>query len=221
MQFHEAPNLSARTDAELVALVMGGERAAYTPLMRRHNQRLFRVAWALTKNRSEAEDVVQEAWVIAFQCLHQLDDAKRFGAWLARVAVNEALRRRRFDLRHQEYSEEEEAEHMSDDNPESLAAQHELRPILEVAVSALPSALRSVFVLREVEGMSVAEVGETLGIPDATVKTRAFRARELLRRRIVDWSDTAVPGILQFAGERCAELTANVILRLDSKLHEH
>ncbi|MFZ5896975.1 MAG: RNA polymerase sigma factor [Myxococcota bacterium] len=210
------PSLSMQTDAEVVARAFGGERAAFAMLMQRYNQRLFRVAWSLLKSRAEAEDAVQEAWVVAFQRLDQVEDSSRFGAWLTRVVVNEALRRRRFDLRHQELCEAEEARAMSDnDSPEALAAQRELRPVLELAVAALPDFLRAVFVLREIEGMSVGDVADTLGIPEGTVKTRAFRARELLRERLATWSDSAVQGILQFAGEHCAELTARVLARLD------
>lgn len=209
------PTISAHTDAEVVARALGGDRSAYTLLMRRYNQRLYRVAWALTQSVAEAEDVVQESWVIAFQSLPQLADVSRFRAWLTRIAVNEGLRRRRHDRRYQELSDEE-TDAMTDDNPEVLAARRELLPILEVAIASLPEVLRSAFVLREVEGMSVADVAEALGVPEATVKTRTFRAREILRRRIANWSDTALPGILQFAGERCAEVAACVFARLDA-----
>ena len=215
------PSISTQTDAEVVAGAFAGERAAYRILMQRYNQRLFRVAWAVTKSRSEAEDVVQESWVLAFQHLDQVSDTARFGAWLTRVVVNESLRRRRLDRRHQELGEDEEAHPMSDEeSPEKLAAERELRPVLERALSSLPEILRTVFVLREVEGMSVADVAATLGIAEGTVKTRAFRAREVLRERISDWSDSATHGILQFAGEHCADLTARVLMRLDVPPHE-
>jgi RNA polymerase sigma-70 factor (ECF subfamily) len=215
------PSISTQTDAEIVARAGAGERAAYTILMKRYNQRLFRVAWAVTKSRAEAEDVVQESWVVAFQRLDQVADSSRFGAWLTRVVVNEALRRRRIDRRHEELGEDEEAQPMSDEHsPEKLAAQSELRPVLERALMSLPESLRTVFVLREVEGMSVADVAAALSIAEGTVKTRAFRARELLRHRISSWSDSAMHGVLQFAGDRCTELAARVLSRLKIPSHE-
>lgn len=215
MQLSGAISPTTPSDADLVARVLAGDRGAYAILIRRHNQRLYRVAWSLSESRAEAEDVVQESWVIAFQCLPQLEDRSRFRAWLTRVVVNEGLRRRRHEQRRREL-DDEEAVSMNADDPEVLAARRELRPILEVAVSSLPETLRSVFVLREVEGMTVADVAEALGVPEATVKTRAFRAREHLRRRIADWSDSTLPGILQFAGDRCTEMAARVMARLES-----
>jgi RNA polymerase sigma-70 factor (ECF subfamily) len=219
MQLTGATSTLIPSDAELVARVLAEDRAACAALIRRHNQRLYRVAWSLSESRAEAEDVVQESWVIAFQCLAQLEDRTRFRAWLTRVVVNEGLRRRRHEQRRREF-DDEETDSMNADNPEVLVARRELRPILEVAIASLPEALRSAFVLREIEGMTVADVAEALGVPEATVKTRAFRAREQLRRRITDWSDSALPGILQFAGERCAEMAARVMARLESASDE-
>jgi len=206
---------AADSDAALIERVLAGERQAYGILMRRYNQRLYRVAWALTRDASEAEDVVQESWVRAFQRLAQVTDPARFRAWLTRVVVNEALHRRRQNLRRESLTDPE-AEMMTDDDPESLAAQRELRPVLEAAVSSLPDMLRAVFVLREVEGMAVADIAESLGIQEATVKTRAFRARELLRNRLCDWSDAALPELLSFAGERCTRIAARVLAELDA-----
>lgn len=210
---HAAP--AAESDASVIGRVLSGDRHAYAILMRRYNQRLYRVAWALTRDAAEAEDVVQESWVRAFQRLGQVTDPERFRAWLTRVVVNEALHRRRQNLRRESLTDPE-AEMMTDEDPESLAAQRELRPVLEAAVSSLPDVLRVVFVLREVEGMAVADIADSLGIQEATVKTRAFRARELLRNRLCDWSDAALPELLSFAGERCARIAARVLADLDA-----
>jgi RNA polymerase sigma-70 factor, ECF subfamily len=205
---------TAESDATVIERVLSGERQAYAILMRRYNQRLYRVAWALTRDAAEAEDVVQESWVRAFQRLDQVTDPARFRAWLTRVAVNEALHRRRQHQRRESLTDPE-AEMMTEDDPESLAAQRELRPVLEAAVSSLPDMLRVVFVLREVEGMAVADIADSLGIQEATVKTRAFRARELLRSRLCNWSDAALPELLSFAGDRCARIAARVFEKLD------
>jgi len=212
---HGMATSAAETDAGVIERVLAGDRHAYAILMRRYNQRLYRVAWALTRDAAEAEDVVQESWVRAFQRLGQVTDPARFRAWLTRVVVNEALHRRRQNLRRESVNDPE-AEMMTEDDPESLAAQRELRPVLEAAVSSLPDMLRVVFVLREVEGMAVADIAESLGIQEATVKTRAFRARELLRNRLCDWSDAALPELLSFAGERCSRIATRVLAELDA-----
>jgi RNA polymerase sigma-70 factor (ECF subfamily) len=167
------------------------------------------------RDAAEAEDVVQESWVRAFQQLAHLTDRSLFRAWVTRVTVNEALGRRRQRLR-REILSDAEVEMTSEDNPEAQTAQRELRPVLEAAVADLPELLRAVFVLREVDGMPVADVAELLGIQEATVKTRAFRARELLRSRLNDWSDAAIPELFSFAGERCARISQCVLDRLAS-----
>jgi RNA polymerase sigma-70 factor (ECF subfamily) len=203
------------SDGAVIAQVLAGERNAYAVLMGRYNQRLYRIAWSVTRDAAEAEDVVQESWIRAFERLSQVTDTACFGAWLSRVAINEALLRRRQRSRLEPLSDVEVE--IMDEDPELLAARHELRPVLEAAVASLPEAFRLVFVLREVEGMSVADIGDSLGIPEATVKTRAFRARELLRRRLRHLSDAALPEVLGFAGERCAGLAARVLAELERR----
>jgi RNA polymerase sigma-70 factor (ECF subfamily) len=204
------------SDDQVIGRVLSGDREAYGILMSRHNQRLYRVARALMGDAAEAEDVVQESWVRAFQQLIHLTERSHFRAWVTRVAVNEALGRRRQRLRRELLSDSEVEMMSDDDDPEAHTARRELRPVLEAAVSALPDLLRAVFMLREVEGMPVAEVAELLGVQEATVKTRAFRAREILRGRLSDWSDAAIPELFSFAGDRCARITRRVLERLDS-----
>jgi RNA polymerase sigma-70 factor (ECF subfamily) len=205
------------SNAELIRRVLSGERNAHALMMGRYNQRLYRVAWAITRDSAEAEDVVQESWLLAFRKLSQVEDAERVGAWLTRLTANMALGRRRASDRSELVAEAElelGPEPAAQGDPEALAARREFQPVLEAAVASLPDVLRSAFILREVEGMPVADVAETLGVPEATVKTRAFRARELLRRRLGEWGDGELGQFAIFAGERCSGLAARVLARL-------
>lgn len=218
----------AESEPQVIERVLAGDREASADLIRRYNQRLYRIAWAITRDGAEAEDVVQESWLRAFQRLEQLEDFTRFSGWLARLTANEALlrlRRKSASSAHEILSDTEAEiaastyRNPAPDDPESLTARRELRPLLESAVADLPEAFRVVFVLREVEGMSVAEIGECLGIPEATVKTRAFRARALLRERLSRWADANYPEMLTFAGERCAALTDHILTALARRAH--
>lgn len=211
------------SNAELIRRVLSGDRGAHALMMSRYNQRLYRVAWAIMRDSAEAEDIVQESWLVAFRKLEQVADADRVGAWLARLTANMALGRRRISDRSELVPEDElelgaEAAVLGD--PELFAARRELQPVLEAAVASLPDALRSTFILREIEDMAVADVAETLGVPEATVKTRSFRARELLRRKLGDWADGELGTLGFFAGTRCAALAARVLDRLDASRND-
>jgi RNA polymerase sigma-70 factor (ECF subfamily) len=211
--------VTADSDPDVIHRILTGQREAYAILMRRYNQRLYRIAWAITRDGAEAEDAVQDSWIRVFEQLSRLSDPSRFGGWLARLTVNQALmRRRRRASREVLLNEEAELPTTLREDPESLALRRELRPLIESAVAALPEAFRIVFVLREVEGMSVAEIGECLNVPEATVKTRAFRARELLRARLAECADPAYPLVLTFAGNRCSGLAGRVLAELDRKI---
>lgn len=204
------------SNTEIVRRVLAGERDAHSQLMRRYNQRLYRVAWAILRDAAEAEDVLQESWLTAFSKLSQVHDAERVGSWLARLTANMALGRRRESDRSELVAEltlEFSSDQAATADPESLLSRRELQPVLEAAVAALPDVLRSAFILREVEGMPVVDVAETLGVPEATVKTRAFRARELLRRRLGALADGDLGEFATFAGERCAGIAERVLAR--------
>lgn len=215
----------AAADDVLVARVLGGELAAFEPIMRRYNQRLFRIARGILRDAAEAEDVVQEAYVRAFEKLDSFNGPDGFAAWLSRIAANEALGRLRRRGRvialddHRVDAGRPEARGIdampsTDLGPERLAASRELREEIERAIDALPDDFRAVFVLRAVEGLSVAETAASLGIVDATVKTRLHRARRLLRRHLADRLDSAVPDAFAFAGVRCDRIVAGVMERI-------
>lgn len=214
-------------DSDLVDAARRGEAAAFVALMRRNNQRLYRIAYAILRDPAEAEDVVQETYVRGYEKLDSLVNPAMVDGWFARIAANDALDRYRRRRRHPAVSlsagpQPAEAATMPADpflaspspDPERSAASGELRPLLEGAIDALPDAFRAVFVLRAVEQMSVAETARCLGIGRATVKTRFFRARRLLRRSLTDHLGGAWSEAYPFLGARCDAMVAAVCRRL-------
>ncbi|HSS07347.1 MAG TPA: RNA polymerase sigma factor, partial [Rhodanobacteraceae bacterium] len=197
--------------------------------MRRYNQRLYRLAVSVMGDASEAEDVLQESYVRAFYALSTYSGAGSLGAWLARIVRNEAIDRIRArdsrrshvaieaDLGGQSEEDETNVAHdplQSLTDPQALAANADLRRLLERAIQRLPEQFRSAFVLREVEGLSVEETAEYLGIPSATVKTRDHRARNLLRSYLSENIDATIPQTFPFMGVRCDQLVVRVLQRL-------
>ena len=180
-------------DEVLVALARAGERAAFREIMQRHNRRLYRIARSVLRDDSEAEDVVQEAYLRAFAHLEGFRGEARLSTWLTRITLNEALgrlrRRRPFvDLAAVDaINDQGEARVVflssarQDGDPEAAAARAEVQRLLERAVDRLPDPFRTVFVLRDIEEMSIAETASHLGLRPETVKTRLHRARRLLR----------------------------------------
>jgi RNA polymerase sigma-70 factor (ECF subfamily) len=197
--------------------------------MRRYNQRLFRLAFGLMGDAGEAEDVLQESYVRAFYRLSSFAGKASLGTWLARIVRNEAIDRLRARrMRSGTFMLEAEIGHEDDlpsiveasedpraqFNPEASVARDDMRGILEQAIAALPEHFRSVFLLREVEGLSVKETSEYLEIPVATVKTRDHRARSLLRSTLENRIDAATRLAFPFLGVRCDALVARVLARL-------
>jgi RNA polymerase sigma-70 factor (ECF subfamily) len=212
-------------DAELVARARAGDRLAFELIMRRHNRRLFRLARSILASDAEAEDALQEAYVHAYAKLATLADGAALGTWLARIVTNEALGRLRtagrvvaLDAYRQPGSGEEEgrtAELASDlPDPERLAASGELRRLLAAAVDGLPQEFRSVFVLREVEGLSTAETAAWLAIRPETVKTRLHRARLQLQESLGQQLLAGSPSLFDFDGARCDRIVDQVLTRL-------
>jgi RNA polymerase sigma-70 factor, ECF subfamily len=198
-------------DEELVARVLTGESALYEILMRRYNQRLYRVARSILRNDVDAEDVMQEAYVRAYEHLNQFAGEAKFSTWLTKIAVYEALGR----LRRRGQTENLDSVLDSDRHvmgrmtsdardPERQAYDHELRIVLEGAIDSLPEPYRLVFMLCSVEGMSVAETAGCLDIGVDAVETRLHRARSLLRK-----------GLQQRAGLVTAQASSLLLSRCD------
>ena len=214
------------TDASLVTLTTAGDHAAFEALMRRHNGRLFRAARAILKDDAEAEDAVQDAYLDAYRHMRDFRGESQVGTWLVRIAVNHALMRLRKQKRDSvvvSFDQPEAGEsggmvdHLADDRneaPGDTMMRGELRQLLERRIDELPMSYRAVFILREVEEMSVEETSEALGIPPATVRTRLFRARALLRQALVRDVDLVTGDVFGFAGARCDRIVAAVLARV-------
>lgn len=213
---------SALGDDEVVRRVRGGETALFEILMRRYNQRLFRMARAILRDDAEAEDVMQQAYVNAYTHLGQFEERARFGTWLTRIAVNEALARLRRRGQREEVDAMPEWDEKAMDaltsralNPEERALSGELRGILEAAFEAIPEIYRSVFMLREVEGLTTAEAAECLGLSEDAVKTRLHRARGLLRAELFERAGLTSPELFPLHLSRCDRVVAAVFAQLD------
>lgn len=217
------PITGETTDAELVQRAANGEEAAFAVIMRRHNQRLFRTARSILKSDAEAEDALQEAYLRAWRALGGFRGEARLSTWLVRIVANEALgclRRKHvavtsLDDAMNEHELKNQAA-LADDasqRPESVTTRAQLRQLIESGIDTLPENFRSVFMLRAVEGMSVEEVAQSLDIPAATVRTRYFRARRLMRENLAADVDQALGDAFGFDGARCDRIVANVLAK--------
>ena len=219
-----AGDLDALDDGALVRLARLRDEPAIRALTQRYNRRLFRLARSILRNDSEAEDVVQEAWVRAFTALDGFRGDAAFSTWLTRIALNEALGRRRRErsmLDWETYGDAaSEAEIINFpvsamvSDPERTMARSEIRDVLERSIDELPDAFRAVFVARIVEGMSVEETAELLAIKPETVKTRLHRARTLLRDALDRQLGPALTETFPFGGHRCERMTEVIVRRL-------
>jgi len=219
-----APALAELPDGELAHRIANGDEGALRRLMRRHNQPLFRAARSILRDDAEAEDAVQEGYLQAYRAMGTFRGDAKLSTWLMRIVVNEALGRSRRNKRGAEViaidsgGEARAAEDTMSDNPanqpERLAASAETRRLIEAKIDALTDQFRAVFVLRAVEEMTVEEVAQALSIPEATVRTRFFRARALLRESMSREVDLALEEAFSFAGERCDRITGRVLARV-------
>ncbi len=218
MQTAMNPPMSTLTDEEIVVRVRAGEPHLFELIMRRHNQRIYRAARAILRDEGEAEDVMQDAYVRAYEHLREFEGRARFSTWLTRIAVHEALGRRRRGRRFEPIeAHAQETQSMSNAprfSPEQQASDGEMRVVLEKAIDGLPDDFRAVFVLRAVEEMSGAETAECLGIPEETVKTRLFRARSRLQETLLEALEPAAPGAYEFHLSRCDRVVAAVLSRI-------
>jgi len=212
------------TDPELASRVAAGDREAIRFMVKRHNQTLFRTARAILREDAEAEDAVQEGYMKAIRGMGSFRSDAKLSTWLTRIVVNEALERLRRAKRSAEViplaadiNAEGEMLDTADESaatPEAQALRAEARRIMEARIDSLPDSFRAVFVLRAVEEMTVEETAAALGIPEATVRTRFFRARSLLRESLSRSMDMALADAFHFAGERCDRITESVMARI-------
>ena len=218
---------AASDDAALVARILARDRGAFEQLMRRHNTALFRAARSILRDDADAEDALQDAYLAAYRHLGEFRGEARLATWLTRIVINQALARLRARRRdpvvvfldaHEPGSADPLEQTMDDrgqaESPESDAMRAQMRCLLERKIDALPLAFRTAFVLREVEELTIDEVAECLAIPAATVRTRVFRARALLRSALAEEIDVATGDVFAFAGKRCDRIVAGVLEHL-------
>jgi RNA polymerase sigma-70 factor (ECF subfamily) len=218
--------LDALQDADIVRMALQRDEGAFRIIMQRHNRRLYRCARSIVRDDHEAEDIVQEAYVNAFSNLASFRGDSSLATWLTRIARNEALarvRRRRptVELAALDADDRDKAQIIPfplmamHTDPERTAAQREIRRLIERAIDDLPEPFRVVFVMREIEDMSVEEAADFLGLRQVTVKTRLHRARRLLRKALDSKLSSTLTEAFPFDGTRCARVTEAVLRRLD------
>lgn len=210
-------------ESALVAAALLGDGNAFEALMRRHNQLVFRIARSILNSDAEAEEAAQEAWLKAWRALAGFRADSRFATWIVRIARNEALGRRRrptalvIPLEAAMISSDRDTQAALADSahrePEEELARLEIRRLMESRIDLLPDLYRTVFVLRAVEELSVEDVAAALEIPEATVRTRFFRARSLLRQGLAQEIDRGLADTFAFDGGRCDRIVTTVRAR--------
>ena len=217
-----APDYAAMDDLELARFCAAGDVGAVRQLVTANNQRLFRTAWSIVRNRQEAEDVLQSCYAKSLLAIGSFEGRSSLATWLTRIAINEALARKRTQARRRRNLEakgvevletyrEQMAKGSDAPSPEAEAAREQLRSMLERAIAALPENFRTVFVLHEIEGVSVEEAAQLLEIPSNTVKTRLMRARRKLQQALAPEVRSVLTGTFPFAGADCARMTERVV----------
>lgn len=209
----------ALTDEQIVARVVEGQTALFEVLMRRYNERVYRAARSILGDESEAEDVMQQAYVNAYAHLRQFDGRAKFSTWLTKIAIHEALSRVRKRGRYEsvDFNQEESAvvpPQTTAPDPEHDAFAGELRALLESAIDRLPDGLREVFMLRDVDGLSTADTAESLSVSEDAVKTRLSRARASLRRDLAGRAGMVAGEAFRFPAPRCDRVVAAVFARI-------
>lgn len=213
---------TADGDSELAMLAARGDTRAFETIMRRHNRLLFRAVRSILTSDGEAEEAVQEAYLKAWRALASFRAESRLSTWLVRIAINEALQRARrrsgvvipLDGANPAESPGAQAEDDADQRPDRMVDRARMRRVMEAHIDALPAIFRTVFMLRAVEELSVEETAQALQVPPATVRTRFFRARGLLRESLSRELDFATEDAFNFAGARCDRIVAKVLAAL-------
>ena len=217
------------SDTALARRVSAGEHDALRLLMRRYNQTLYRTARSILKDEAEAEDAVQEAYLLAYRGMSKFRGEAKLSTWLVRIVVNEAIARARKRGRRAEIIQlsggtqpqaetvETNMNQATPEQPDHSMQRTQTRRLLEAKIDELPNAFRTVFVLRALEEMSVEETASCLAIPEATVRTRYFRAKGLLREALAREIDFVFDDAFSFGGERCDRIVESVLARLGAE----
>ena len=228
MKRTNASAVPAVPDTELASRIALRDQAAFETLMRRYNGKLFRIARAIVKDDAEAEDVLQDAYLDAYKQIGEFRGDAQLSTWQTRIVINQALMRLRKQKRERVVvpfrsgtdrngergpHESEVVDHRAE-SPTDASMRAEARRMLECRIDELPIAFRTVFVMREIEDMTVEETAACLSIPPSTVRTRLFRARALLRESLARDLDAATVEVFGFAGARCDRIVDKTLSRL-------
>jgi RNA polymerase sigma-70 factor, ECF subfamily len=200
-------------DGEVVRRVRAGETALFEVLMRRHDQRVYRTVRAILRDEDEVEDAMQQAWIQAYLHLGEFEGTAALSTWLVRISANEALARlrRRSRLVPMTEAMQEETMDATSEGPEERVAAREAVHLVECAVDKLPAPYRTVFMLREVEGLSTSDTATALGIGEDATKVRLHRARAMLRRTLSELAERAAPEAFPFLAPRCNRIVESVM----------
>lgn len=208
-------------DSDIVMRILAGDAALYQVLVRRYNRRLYHVAWSILQNEHEAEDVMQEAYVRAYKNLSQFGGRAQFATWLTKIAIHEALGRRKHLRKEREMAVGStwcENRSASCNVLEQSSLNAEARRALEAAINALPEEQRTIFVMHYVDEISIGDIAECLQVRKGVVKMRLFRARCLLRQTLCELAGVTSPTAFLFLGERCDRVSDYVRIRI-ARLH--
>lgn len=221
---HAVEAASGFDDFALAQRAAARDGEAFRVIMKRHNQRLYRLARTIVRNDGEAEDIVQEAYASAFAHLHSYRGDASLATWLSRIVINEALGRMRAERRRSDLDVDDGRPIAAQiipfpmaadsDDPERTMAQRQIVHLVEQAIDNLPDEFRTVFVARTIEGLSIDEAAMLLGVKPETVKTRLHRARSMVRRELDEQIGPFLMNAFPFAGRRCERLTGVVMKRL-------
>jgi RNA polymerase sigma factor (sigma-70 family) len=215
------------SDEDIIALVKGGQVMHYEKIMRRYNQRLYRIAKGMNIRDADCDDLIQQAYINAYEKLHQFKGESKFSTWLTRILINQCLmhKRRKNIMISDEISDNmekmERALNKTNTAPENELVQAEIRKILEDAIEYLPEDFKTVYMMREVEGMSVKETSECLAITESNVKIRLYRAKAVMKDYIERYFKAGE--IFEFGNCRCDAVVSAVMgilpgLKMDSQV---
>lgn len=212
-----------KDERAMASSIATGDCQAFECLMRRYNRRLYRLARATLRDRTEAEDALQDAYINAYRSIGQFRGDASLATWLSRLVLNECLARMRRSTRRQNVisivssNTPIESPPMfanESDSPEKVLGRAQMRDLLERKVDELPENFRTVFVLRSVEELTVDETAGSLGIPEETVRSRHFRAKSMLRESLAQELNLAERDLFEFGGPNCDQVVANVLARI-------
>lgn len=201
------------SDEEIVVRVLSGDTGLFELLIRRHDQRVYRLARAIVRNEADADDITQETYLQAFRHLAQFQGRAKFTTWLLKITLHAALARYRENARFEDLDEIAESRRGQTDprgSPEQVVARGELREVVRRAIDELPPTLRAVLMLREIEGMSTAEAAEVLDIKEDNLNVRLHRAKAALREKLIELAGDEGPHLFLFEAPRCQRLVERV-----------